>query len=90
MVIGLSPGGTALAAPGHDTHSVMLFDAAEPDQRYRVFEHFYQVDSSRSGGGHGLGLSIAASIAGAHGGSLKLAARDGGGLVAVLDLPREQ
>jgi len=61
-----------------------------PEELERVFEHFYQVDSSRSGGGHGLGLSIAASIAGAHGGSLKLEARDGGGLVAVLELPREQ
>lgn len=61
-----------------------------PEELERVFEHFYQVDSSRSGGGHGLGLSIAASIAGAHGGSLTLKARDGGGLVAVLELPREQ
>lgn len=58
------------------------------EHRQRVFEHFYQCDPSRSGGGHGLGLSIAASIVGAHGGTLELAEREGGGLVVGLVLPR--
>jgi len=58
------------------------------EHRQRVFEHFYQVDPSRSGGGHGLGLSIAASIVAAHGGTLQLTPRDGGGLVVSLELPR--
>ncbi|MBI6922877.1 HAMP domain-containing protein [Pseudomonas monteilii] len=60
----------------------------EPEHMPRVLEPFYQADPSRSGGGHGLGLSIAASIASAHGGSLKLGPRMGGGLLVTLDLPR--
>ncbi|MFK0034093.1 sensor histidine kinase [Pseudomonas monteilii] len=60
----------------------------EPEHLQRVLEPFYQADPSRGGGGHGLGLSIAASIASAHGGSLKLGPRMGGGLLVTLDLPR--
>ncbi|WEK31692.1 MAG: ATP-binding protein [Candidatus Pseudomonas phytovorans] len=60
----------------------------EPEHMARVLEPFYQADPSRSSGGHGLGLSIAASIASAHGGSLKLGPRMGGGLLITLDLPR--
>jgi len=59
-----------------------------PEHRGRVFEHFYQVDASRSSGGHGLGLSIAANIARGHGGTLQLVEREGGGLWVVLELPR--
>ena len=40
-----------------------------------------------SGAGHGLGLALVDAIANAHGGSLVLAPRDGGGLVAKLSLP---
>ena len=56
----------------------------------RVFEPFYRVESSRSRntGGTGLGLSIARQIAGLHGGSLELHNLAGGGLEAVLTLPR--
>lgn len=39
---------------------------------------------SRGGTGHGLGLALAQAIGEAHGGTLELAARDGGGLVAAL------
>jgi len=38
--------------------------------------------------GHGLGLAIVESVAHAHDGELRLAARDGGGLIAELELPR--
>ncbi|MDH0733248.1 ATP-binding protein [Pseudomonas sichuanensis] len=58
------------------------------DHLAQVLEPFYQVDPSRSGGGHGLGLSIAAGIANAHGGSLTLGPRLGGGLLVTVDLPR--
>ena len=40
-----------------------------------------------AGSGHGLGLALVKAIAKAHGGSLELAARAGGGLVVKLLLP---
>lgn len=56
----------------------------------KVFEPFYRLESSRSRdtGGSGLGLSIARDIAQAHGGTLSLRNVSGGGLEAVLMLPR--
>lgn len=56
----------------------------------RVMEPFYREDEARSEdtAGYGLGLSIARQIASAHGGSLTLQPREGGGLLAILDLPR--
>ena len=58
----------------------------------RVFEPFYRLESSRNRatGGTGLGLSIARDVAQAHGGSLTLTNRSGGGLEAKLILPRLQ
>jgi signal transduction histidine kinase len=56
----------------------------------RVFEPYVRLESSRAKhtGGSGLGLAIARAIARAHGGDLMLAAREGGGLCAILTLPR--
>jgi signal transduction histidine kinase len=56
----------------------------------KVFEPFYRVEGSRSRetGGTGLGLTIAKSVAEAHGGSLVLRNRPKGGLEAALVLPR--
>ena len=56
----------------------------------RVFEPFHRLEASRNRdtGGTGLGLTIARNIAQAHGGTLTLANRDGGGLEATLTLPR--
>ncbi|MDH3513455.1 MAG: ATP-binding protein, partial [Gammaproteobacteria bacterium] len=56
----------------------------------RVFEPFYRIEGSRSRetGGVGLGLSVARDIARAHRGELALRNRPGGGLEAVLMLPR--
>ncbi|MDH3413817.1 MAG: sensor histidine kinase, partial [Gammaproteobacteria bacterium] len=62
-----------------------------PDDRLaQVFEPFVRLEPSRSRetGGVGLGLSIARDIARAHGGDLVLHNRAGGGLEAVLTLPR--
>jgi signal transduction histidine kinase len=56
----------------------------------KVFEPFYRVEGSRNRetGGTGLGLTIARSVAEAHGGSLVLRNRAEGGLDAGLTLPR--
>jgi signal transduction histidine kinase len=56
----------------------------------RVFEPFQRLEASRSRdtGGTGLGLSIARNVARAHGGNLVLRNVPGGGLEAVLTLPR--
>jgi signal transduction histidine kinase len=58
----------------------------------RVFEPFYRVESSRNRdtGGTGLGLSIARDVAQAHGGSLVARNLPGGGLEALLVLPRRR
>jgi signal transduction histidine kinase len=56
----------------------------------RVFEPFYRLEASRSRatGGSGLGLAIARTIARAHGGNVTLRNAEGGGLEALLNLPR--
>jgi signal transduction histidine kinase len=56
----------------------------------QVFEPFYRLDASRNRatGGSGLGLTIARNIARAHGGDVVLRNCSGGGLEAVLTLPR--
>jgi signal transduction histidine kinase len=61
-----------------------------PEELERVFEPFYRLESSRNrdSGGTGLGLSIARDIAQAHGGTLTLNNLPGGGLEALLSLPR--
>jgi two-component system OmpR family sensor kinase len=55
-----------------------------------VFERFWRPDASRtrqSGGGAGLGLSIVASVAAAHGGSAEVGPTPGGGATFRLLLP---
>ena len=63
-----------------------------PEEIERVFEPFYRVESSRNRdtGGTGLGLSIARDVAQAHGGSLVAQNLPGGGLEALLVLPRRR
>jgi two-component system OmpR family sensor kinase len=55
----------------------------------RVFERFYRSDSSRSrdSGGVGLGLSIVAAVARAHGGSVVAASETGRGATFRITLP---
>ncbi|SFD71342.1 sensor histidine kinase [Paracidovorax konjaci] len=56
----------------------------------RLRDRFWRADQSRArhSGGSGLGLAIAAAICQAHGGALDFRARPGGGLTALVHLPR--
>ncbi len=58
--------------------------------RERLLQPFQRGETSRSRatGGTGLGLSVAANAARRHGGQLCLLEREGGGLIARLQLPR--
>jgi signal transduction histidine kinase len=60
-----------------------------PADRLRVFERFVRLDTdrSRSGGGSGLGLAIVFEIVAAHGGSVRIDDRPGGGTAVVVQLP---
>lgn len=61
-----------------------------PEELERVFRPFYRVEQSRSRdtGGTGLGLSVARAVFRAHGGDITLENRAGGGLRAVIKLPK--
>jgi two-component system OmpR family sensor kinase len=59
------------------------------EQRTRVFERFYRADSSRTraSGGVGLGLSIVAAVANAHGGEVTAESTFGEGATFRIELP---
>jgi signal transduction histidine kinase len=61
-----------------------------PDKLEEVFDPFVRLEGSRSTetGGVGLGLATVRTIARAHGGDVVLRNRPGGGLSAILELPR--
>jgi len=59
-----------------------------PEEAERLKRPFTRLEAARSGpAGAGLGLAIVERIARAHGGSLELVPRPGGGLIARLTLP---
>jgi two-component system OmpR family sensor kinase len=55
-----------------------------------VFERFYRLDSARTEGGVGLGLSIARQIAEAHGGIIEVHSKPGTGSTFTLILPSKR
>ena len=61
------------------------------DDLERVFEPFVRIETSRAKhtGGSGLGLAIARAIARSHNGDVRLEPREGGGISAILILPRQ-
>lgn len=76
--------GVAVLAVSDDGPGIARADRA------RVFERFVRLDSdrARSGGGAGLGLAIVAEVVAAHGGSIDIEDRPGGGTRMVVVLPR--
>ena len=79
-----------------DTAIVEVADAGPgltEEQQAKVFERFYRADASRKrgdgAGGSGLGLSIVASVAQAHGGTAEVRSVPGGGAVFTVRLPVE-
>ena len=54
------------------------------EDQTKIFRRFYQADSSRSGNGAGLGLSMVEQITKFHGGSIRLESEPGKGSVFIL------
>ena len=62
-----------------------------PDESVQLLtEPFHRLERRRDRRGAGVGLSIVRAVAAAHGGRLELSAREDGGLVADVELPRGQ
>ncbi len=84
--------GFALLAPVRGEIEVRIADTGigiPPGERQKVFDAFYQVDSSstREYGGTGLGLSIVKRLVDAHGGSIHIEENVPTGTVFVVRLP---
>jgi signal transduction histidine kinase len=84
--------GFALMAPAQSKIEVRVVDTGigiPPKERQKVFDAFYQVDSSstREYGGTGLGLSIVKRIVEAHSGSIGIEENKPQGAVFVVTLP---
>jgi signal transduction histidine kinase len=84
--------GFALLAPAQTRLEVRVVDTGigiPPKERAKVFDAFYQVDSSstREYGGTGLGLSIVKRIVEAHGGSITIDENRPQGAVFIVTLP---
>ncbi|MFC7274764.1 sensor histidine kinase [Paractinoplanes rhizophilus] len=79
----------AVAAAGDD--AVLEVESTgpvlDPAQVAVLGRPFHRLGPERTGSGSGLGLSIVAAVASAHGGQLRLAARPGGGLRVTISLP---
>lgn len=60
-----------------------------PTERERIFDRFYRLDASRTAatGGSGLGLAIVRSLVSAHGGTITVDDRPGGGARFTVALP---
>jgi signal transduction histidine kinase len=90
------PGGSigirAYAAPEEDAVAVEVWDTGigiPPEAMHRLFERFYQVDSSntRLYGGTGLGLALVKELVERHGGSVSVESVVGKGSTFRLLLP---
>lgn len=59
----------------------------DEEVKRRIFEKFYQGDSSRSSQGNGLGLALAKRIVELHGGSISVSSKKGKGSTFTVSLP---
>jgi signal transduction histidine kinase len=92
-----TPRGTSAAVTVGTRAGMAMVEVADrgpgiPEEvRARVFERFFRADPSRSraSGGSGLGLSIVAAIAAAHGGRVEAESPEGGGATFRILLPPE-
>jgi two-component system phosphate regulon sensor histidine kinase PhoR len=82
LTCALESGGTALRFCVQDTGC-----GIPSDDLTRIFERFYRVDRSRSGGGTVLGLSIARHLVEAHGGRIWAESREGQGSRLIFIVP---
>ena len=81
---------TAKAVDGHLAVSVADTGPGIPeDERTRIFEQFYQVDSSltKAKGGTGVGLAIAKQIVEMHGGRIWVESTVGKGSTFQMEIP---
>jgi signal transduction histidine kinase len=86
------PGGTVVVGAAAHGEAMRLEVTDEgpgipESSRERVFERFYSVDESRSGGGAGLGLAIARWIVDLHGGAIRVDEARSHGCRVLVDLP---
>jgi signal transduction histidine kinase len=84
--------GFALLAPAQASIEVRVIDTGigiPPRERQKVFDAFYQVDSSstREYGGTGLGLSIVKRLVEAHGGTISIAENEPHGTQFIVSIP---
>jgi signal transduction histidine kinase len=81
-------------AAGPDTVELLVSNTGPVIPRYEIpglFEPFRRLAADRvtdASPGAGLGLSVVAAVAGAHGGAVRAEPRDGGGLTVTVSLPR--
>lgn len=59
-----------------------------PEHISHIFERMYQVDSSRTGTGNGLGLAITKELIRIHNGTIRASSKSGNGTTFTITLPR--
>jgi signal transduction histidine kinase len=78
-----------LPGPEYVTLAIADSGAGIPiEERSKVFQRFYRLESSRSSPGNGLGLSLVAAVAALHSAPIRLSDNQPG-LRVIIDFPRQ-